>query len=255
MEGQPQKQRNLRKKRTLEELEAPEGEEEGPALTAEDIKLLQRRRQRRTGTDAVALAVADTSAPAEADKGPAAGGPEVLEAAFKRERLRVAEEEDPHMKQYIEEQLAQRMGRRQREEEEAAAAAAQRPAPDDLDALLPETLKPRQVDTELGPSWVAGISEVPLTVEQKLANIEETEAAKNRILARSMALMTRGAGDEDGGGRGPSRTAFPVRFGRLNPDEEARIEKHRTQKAEQREFHYKKRVSRKERNARAPAWL
>lgn len=38
-------------------------------------------------------------------------------------------------------------------------------------------------DTELGPSWVAGMTEVPLSLEQKLKNIEETEAAKKRMLA------------------------------------------------------------------------
>ena len=158
-------------------------------------------------------------------------------------------------KQYIEEQLAQRMGKQQGGGEDEGE---QRPAPTDLDALLPETLRPRAVDTELGPSWVAGITEVPLTVEQKLKNIEETEAAKKRILQKSMALMTQGAAgvvEGDAGPGGARRGAFPVRFGRLNPEEEARIAANRAKKAEQREFHYKKRMEHKERNARAPAWL
>lgn len=45
------KQRNLRKRRALDELEdleADQNEGEAPALTAEDIKLLQKERQRKT---------------------------------------------------------------------------------------------------------------------------------------------------------------------------------------------------------------
>lgn len=38
-------------------------------------------------------------------------------------------------------------------------------------------------DTELGNSWVAGMAEIPLTLEQKLANIEATEAAKKQMLS------------------------------------------------------------------------
>lgn len=55
------KQRNIRKKRALDEQEElSEGEAEGaegqPKLTADDIKLLQKQRQRRT----VRLATAET---------------------------------------------------------------------------------------------------------------------------------------------------------------------------------------------------
>jgi hypothetical protein len=45
----------------------------------------------------------------------------------------------------------------------------------------------RQVDTELAPTWVSGILEVPLSLEHRLKNIEETEAAKKRMLERSGA--------------------------------------------------------------------
>lgn len=43
----------------------------------------------------------------------------------------------------------------------------------------------RKVDAELGPSWVAGIAEVPLSLEQRLKNIEGTEAAKEAMLVKS----------------------------------------------------------------------
>ena len=79
------------------------------------------------------------------------------------------------------------MARRQKqnEEEEAAAAvaAAARARADPHLAAMPEELKKREQDTELEPSWVTGILEVPLSMEQKLANIEAVEAAKNRLLA------------------------------------------------------------------------
>lgn len=69
-------------------------------------------------------------------------------------------------------------------------------------------------DTELGPSWVAGITEVPLSLEQKLANIEATEAAKKAMLS-----IVPGEDDDvgGGGGGGTRRGAFPVSFGHQNP--------------------------------------
>lgn len=61
----------------------------------------------------------------------------------------------------MEEQLAKRMGRQLEDEAtRAAAEEAARRAADPLLAALPEGLQKRQQDTELGPSWVAGITEV-----------------------------------------------------------------------------------------------
>ncbi len=42
------KQRNIRKRRALDEEEEQEEEEKGPKLTSEDIKLLQKQRLRKT---------------------------------------------------------------------------------------------------------------------------------------------------------------------------------------------------------------
>ncbi len=117
------KQRNIRKRRTLDEAEGA-SEEEEQGLSVEDTKLLQKQRQRKTvrrnqlppprpsptqlcsslrrcmllceqGIEASSLAVAD-KAPKLADAA-AGAGPDVLEAAFKKEKRRTATEEDPLM--------------------------------------------------------------------------------------------------------------------------------------------------------------
>lgn len=248
------KQRNIRKRRALDEQEelpdgpdAAEGEDGAPRLTAEDIRLLQKQRQRHGGVEASTLAVADTRAERKAAAAVAAGSrqQDVLQAAFKRERRLHSEEEDPHMKQYIEEQLAKRMGKdveaereRQREEEEQRRRMA-----DPLLAALPEGLQKRQQDTELGPSWVAGMTEVPLSLEQKLKNIEETEAAKKRMLA----IVPDDDDDFGGGGGGPLRRgAYPVSFGKQNPKHLKVIAEAQATKARQRERQEEKKRKKKE---------
>ena len=59
---------------------------------------------------------------------------------------------------------------------------------------------------------MANITEVALSLDYKLANIEETEAAKKRLLEASGSDS-----DDDSAGRrdtGPYRGSFPVTFGR-----------------------------------------
>lgn len=255
------KQRNIRKRRALDEQEElSDGEAAAPAaaggqgsepaaprLTAEDIRALQKQRQRRTGVDAAAL-MAAAEARERKGSGLTVGGPsaqqDVLQAAFKRERRLHSEEEDPHMKKYVEEQLAKRMGR-QLEDEAARAAAeeAARRAADPLLAALPEGLQKRQQDTELGPSWVAGITEVPLSLEQKLKNIEDTERAKKEM------LLMGGAYDDDEGMEGPGgarRGAFPVTFGKQNPKHLKVIAEAQAKKARMRELQQEKKKKKKE---------
>lgn len=251
------KQRNIRKRRALDEQEelsdgegaAAGGEgQEGqvaapPRLTADDVRLLQKQRQRRVGVNAAALMTADTRLP-EKKAGPAdAAAPDVLQAAFKRERRLQSEEEDPHMKQYVEEQLAKRMGRDLGQDEEARLAEGerQRRLQDPLLAALPEGLQKRQQDTELEPSWVTGILEVPLTLEQKLKNIEDTEAAKKQLLAAVDE-------DEEDGGEAAvlRRGQYPVSFGRQNPKHLKVIAETQAKKARMRVVQEDKRRKKKE---------
>ncbi len=74
----------------------------------------------------------------------------------------------------------------------------------------------------MGTNWVTGIVEVPLSLDAKMANIEETEAAKKRMLEASQGRAgTSGAGweDEDEEDQlrreagGPARFMYPVHFG------------------------------------------
>lgn len=244
------KQRNIRKKRALDEQEElSEGEAEGaegqPKLTADDIKLLQKQRQRRTGVDVGSLMVADVRVERK-EAGAAAVVGDVLQAAFKRERRLHSEDEDVNMKKYVEEQLAKRMGRPGQEEEEAAAAEAERRArmQDPLLAAMPEGLQKRQQDTELGPSWVAGITEVPLSMEQKLANIEATEAAKKQLLAAAPL----GDDDDEGGaqGGGARRGQYPVSFGRQDPKHLKVVAEAQAKKARMRVLQEEKKRRKKE---------
>jgi hypothetical protein len=148
-------------------------------------------------------------------------------------------------KQYVEEQLAKRMGRpvgSEEDEEERERREKLARLADPLLAALPEGLQKRQQDAELGPSWVAGISEVPLTLEQKLANIEATEAAKKQLLAVA-------PDDDDGGGGGGAalrRGQYPVSFGKQDPKMLKVIAEVQARKARQRVYQEEKKQKKKE---------
>lgn len=64
-------------------------------------------------------------------------------------------------------------------------------------------------------AWTTSISEVPLPLDYKLANIEETEAAKKRLLEASASDSDddEGAGAEQGN---LQRGSFPHGFGRAS---------------------------------------
>lgn len=67
-------------------------------------------------------------------------------------------------------------------------------------------------------AWTTSISEVPLPLEYKLGNIEETEAAKKRLLDASGSDSDdeEGAGAEQGN---LQRGSFPHGFGRASSKE------------------------------------
>lgn len=79
----------------------------------------------------------------------------------------------------MEAQLAARLGR-------PAPGSEQPAAPRGIDDELFATSQyQRKDDLELGPSWITGITEVPLSMDQRLKNIEDTETAKKKMLTRS----------------------------------------------------------------------
>jgi len=228
------KQRNIRKRRALDEDDDQFGDEQKPSITTEDIRLLQKQRQRRQGVDAAALAVnTSTSAALAPLAGPADQDPTTaedgLQHAFKKEINQVATQ-DVHMQKYVEEQLTQRLCKRPNDQDDDDNAEGKKVRSGgglaSLEDELLANLKPRQQDQELA-SWVTGITEVPLTIEQKLVNIEKTEAAKNKLLAMGLSKSAGCIGDSSSQDRGEKggmwRGNFPVKFGKHSSKEMERI--------------------------------
>jgi hypothetical protein len=228
------KQRNIRKRRALDDDDDQSGDEQKPSITTEDIRLLQKQRQRRQGVDAAALAVdISTSAALASLAGPADQDPKTtaedgLQHAFKKEINQVATQ-DVHMQKYVEEQLALRLGKRPNDQDDDDNAKGKKANSGgglaSLEDELLANIKPRQQDQELA-SWVTGITEVPLTIEQKLVNIEKTEAAKNKLLATGLSKSAGigGSNSKDRGEKGDMwRGNFPVKFGKHSSKEVERI--------------------------------
>jgi hypothetical protein len=105
----PPKQRNIRKKRTLEEEEAADGEAaEGEVEKAalEDLKLLHKQRKRTAGIHSSALAAsrADEDDLAEQDN-------ELMESYVKAQGGAAIMTEEQHMERYVEQEVARRLGK------------------------------------------------------------------------------------------------------------------------------------------------
>lgn len=216
----PKKQRNLRKSRALREQEGlSDDEEEGGTL--DELRTLQQMRKRKAGVASDALIAGDgrdvawADAASEEDADSEGEGAAPLGDGFQKAAGMGADEEedDPHMKKYVEEQLAKRLGKKSGMTD-AEALAASRAPPAESELMVPENLAgaPRGGEQEIagiGPS--TGITEVALPVEYKMRNIEATEDAKKALLDR------RGKG-QHGGEAGASskmhRTMLPMQFGR-----------------------------------------
>eukprot|EP00878_Enallax_costatus_P036735 GHUV01041281.1.p1 GENE.GHUV01041281.1~~GHUV01041281.1.p1 ORF type:complete len:156 (+),score=42.55 GHUV01041281.1:342-809(+) len=104
------KQRNLRKKRILEENDNADEPELQKELL-EDLKLLQKQRKRVAGVDASKLVPAATS---DADEDDLAAENEVMQAQYvKAEGTAKSQilDEEAHMQQFVERELAKRLGK------------------------------------------------------------------------------------------------------------------------------------------------
>ncbi|KAG7667773.1 putative Protein COP1 SUPPRESSOR 2 [Nannochloris sp. 'desiccata'] len=251
------KQRNIRKRRAVDdddEISQGEGDEDTQKpLTAEEIRFLQKQRQRKTGVGAETLAGAGSKASLPimptAEAGKIDDGM-ALHAAFNKERIQLAEADDPEMKRYVEEQLAKRLGKDLAEshKDDATGSGKGSKRPKTVEELALEAAVPKQKDlySDPGAAFVAGVAEVPLGVEHKLKNIEATEAAKAALLARGgNAARAKYGGsrflegeeegdvgggyyygnDNGGGGNGNGNGAFrrgqfPVRFGKMSEKEQ-----------------------------------
>ncbi|ERN02200.1 hypothetical protein AMTRI_Chr02g265370 [Amborella trichopoda] len=172
--------KNFRKRHLSsdDENSGPEDEEER-RLTLEEVKFLQKQRERKYGIPAIPNSQPIGVLAKPTEKADADGEKEelVLQDTFAQETAVTVE--DPNMLKYVEQELAKKRGKNiettnQTENENKRAE-------DEL-YMIPEHLKvKRRNSEESSTQWTTGIAEVQLPIEYKLRNIEETEAAKKLL--------------------------------------------------------------------------
>ncbi|KZV23345.1 hypothetical protein F511_02246 [Dorcoceras hygrometricum] len=93
--------------------------------------------------------------------------------------------EDPNMLRYVEQELAKKKGKNVDLENPAENEVKR--AEDEL-YDIPENLKVKRRNAgESSTQWTTGIAEIQLSIEYKLRNIEETEAAKKLLQEKRLA--------------------------------------------------------------------
>lgn len=209
MEG---KRRQLRTKRAIDSLEEDDGEAGGGfnRETLEDLKAAHKFRKRNPGTDHAALVSGRRDA--EDDGQEDVDESELLDSYVKAKSI-FATQENQHMEQYVEEELAKRLGKKPDTEPEDAAREKQRHLEEELYSVPAELQSTLLQPDVVVPGLMTGITEVALPAQYRLRNIEETEAAKHRLLAASRPGGT-GAGDEEEQRDGVRRGALPSTFGK-----------------------------------------
>ncbi|XP_031496666.1 protein COP1 SUPPRESSOR 2 [Nymphaea colorata] len=180
--------KNFRKRRAEEEDRASEDEEER-RLALEEVKFLQRQRERKSGIPAIPIAQPAAVVPKPSEKNEGDGEKEelVLQDTFAQETAVTVE--DPNMLKYVEQELAKKRGKNVGTTDQAEKEAKH--AEDQL-YIIPEHLKvKRRNSEESSTQWTTGIAEVQLPIEYKLRNIEETEAAKKLLQDKQLAGRTK----------------------------------------------------------------
>lgn len=182
------------RKRSIEDDQAKDNnnseDEEERRLALEEVKFLQKQRERKLGIPAIltlqATGVTPTKKVAEKNEVPDGDKEElVLQDTFAQETAVMVE--DPNMLKYVEQELAKKRGRNIDATNQVGNDLKR--ADDEL-YVVPEHLKvKRRNSEESSTQWTTGIAEVQLPVEYKLRNIEETEAAKK--LLQDKRLMGR----------------------------------------------------------------
>ncbi|KAL5209201.1 hypothetical protein ABZP36_004824 [Zizania latifolia] len=180
------------RKRNLEP-DAPDhsDDEDARRVALEEIKYMQKLRERKLGIPAAAAAGASSasldgaSARGRGASGLAASGDTekedlVLQDTFAQETAVTIE--DPNMLRYVENELLKKMGKKIDEKDTEEK--------DHVDELytMPDHLKVRKKNLEESSTqWTTGIAEVQLPIEYKLRNIEETEVAKKMLQEKRLA--------------------------------------------------------------------
>ncbi|XVF22229.1 hypothetical protein REPUB_Repub12eG0155500 [Reevesia pubescens] len=184
--------RNFRK-RSIQEDEGDDpaatksDDEEDRRLALEEVKFLQKQRERKLGIPAIATVQTRDILSKITEKVEPDGEKEelVLQDTFAQETAVLVE--DPNMVKYVEQELAKKRGRNMDDKNEVENDITR--AEDEL-YKIPEHLKVKKRNSEESSTqWTTGIAEIQLPIEYKLKNIEETEAAKK--LLQEKRLMGR----------------------------------------------------------------
>ncbi|KAK9676971.1 hypothetical protein RND81_11G113100 [Saponaria officinalis] len=180
--------KNFRKRKVDDEENASDDEETRLAL--EEVKLLQKQRERKSGIPATNPVTLPTSLIAKiGDKAVADGDKEelVLQDTFAQETAVMVE--DPNMLKFIEQELAKKRGKNNDTTDDTANKMID--AEDEL-YKIPEHLKVTKKNSEESSTqWTTGIAEIQLPIEYKLKNIEETEAAKKLLQEKRLVGRTK----------------------------------------------------------------
>ncbi|KAH6770475.1 integrator complex subunit-like protein [Perilla frutescens var. hirtella] len=198
------KARNFRKRSIeVEDEDQDPDHEKRLALSLEEVKFLQRQREKKSGIPALptlqpsaAAATTTTSTMAaslarsnvnDKNEGDIEKDDLVLQDTFAQETAVMVE--DPNMLRYVEQELAKKRGKNIDEENQVENEVKR--AEDEL-YKIPEHLKVKKRSSEENSTqWTTGIAEVQLPIEYKLRNIEETEAAKKLLQEKRLVGRTK----------------------------------------------------------------
>ncbi|WJX19718.1 Protein COP1 SUPPRESSOR 2 [Trifolium repens] len=168
-------------------------DEQERRLALEEIKLLQKQRERKSGIPATLTLQQSQSgfssglAAKTVDKNDGDGGDKddlVLQDTFAQETAVM--DEDPNMVKYIEQELAKKRGRNIDAEDQVENELKR--SEDEL-YTIPDHLKVKKRNSEESSTqWTTGIAEIQLPIEYKLKNIEETEAAKKLLQEKRLMV-------------------------------------------------------------------
>ncbi|PNY13772.1 hypothetical protein L195_g010438 [Trifolium pratense] len=201
---QPRRKNYRKRIQTEEEDQLPQSQqnnndsddERERRLALEEIKLLQKQRERKSGIPAT-LTLQQSQpgnsgglATKPVDKNDGGGGDGgdkddlVLQDTFAQETAVM--DEDPNMVKYIEQELAKKRGRNIDAEDQVENELKR--AEDEL-YTIPDHLKVKKRNSEESSTqWTTGIAEIQLPIEYKLKNIEETEAAKKLLQEKRLMV-------------------------------------------------------------------
>ncbi|CAM8948391.1 hypothetical protein QQ045_016247 [Rhodiola kirilowii] len=182
--------KNFRKRPIEDDEEVKDEADEERRLALEEVKFLQKQRERKAGIPALPTPQNnDNTAPKIVEKTDADGEKDdlVLQDTFAQETAVLVE--DPNMVKYVEKELAKKKGKNIDITNEVENDLKN--AEDEL-YRIPDHLKVKQRNSnESSTQWTTGIAEIQLPIEYKLKNIEETEAAKKLLQDKRLTSRTK----------------------------------------------------------------